>query len=93
LDPDDGFSVWLNGELLAQNYNVWRGVTIDQERMPTRLRRGPNVLMVKIVQGRWGAWGFWREVCGPPKGGKPTAAASVSGLHAIAAGAHVWHES
>jgi lysophospholipase L1-like esterase len=57
LGSDDGFAVWLNGKHVAANLALARGVIIDQERLPVRLRKGRNVLLLKISQGM-GNWGF-----------------------------------
>lgn len=57
LGSDDGFALWLNGECLASRLETYRGVVPDSDAFPVRLRKGRNVLLVKISQAG-GAWGF-----------------------------------
>ncbi len=57
VGSDDGVAVWLNGELLESRLQVPRGLTPDSDRMPARLRKGNNVLLLKISQYN-GGWGF-----------------------------------
>lgn len=56
VGSDDGFALWLNGEELADQVALRRGLAVDQDRIPVRLRRGANVLMIKVSQGG-GGWG------------------------------------
>jgi lysophospholipase L1-like esterase len=57
LGSDDGFAVWLNGEAVGANLEVGRSLQPDSDRFPVRLRKGRNVLLVKITQVA-GGWGF-----------------------------------
>jgi len=57
VGSDDGFAAWLNGDALASRLDLARGLAIDQDRLPVRLRRGTNVLMLKVSQGI-GGWGM-----------------------------------
>lgn len=57
LGSDDGFALWLNGECLASRLEICRGVVPDSDAFPVRLRKGRNVLLVKISQAG-GGWGF-----------------------------------
>jgi len=57
LGSDDGFAVWLNGEAVGANLEIGRWVQPDSDRFAVRLRKGRNVLLVKITQVG-GEWGF-----------------------------------
>ncbi|MBN2313348.1 MAG: linear amide C-N hydrolase [Sedimentisphaerales bacterium] len=53
---DDGMKVWLNGELIHTN-NVLRGISLKPDAIEVTLKKGTNVLMLKVTQdtGSWGA--------------------------------------
>lgn len=53
IGSDDGVVCWLNGEKVHSN-KIDRKVTVDQDRVPVRLRAGKNVILLKIVQGGGG---------------------------------------
>lgn len=57
LGSDDGYTLWLNGEIVGADMDVGRGVTPDQDRVPVSLRKGRNLVMLKVTQGV-GGWGF-----------------------------------
>jgi hypothetical protein len=57
LGSDDGFAVWLNGETIGANLGIGRWAQPDSDRFPVRLKKGRNVLLVKITQMS-GEWGF-----------------------------------
>ena len=57
LGSDDGFAVWLNGSPVGANLEVGRWVQPDSDRFPVRLKKGRNVLLLKISQ-MGGEWGF-----------------------------------
>lgn len=57
LGSDDGYTVWVNGEIVGADMEVGRGVTPDQDRIPVTLRKGRNTVMLKVTQGV-GGWGF-----------------------------------
>ena len=52
---DDGVKAWLNGELIHAN-NVSRGIQLKPDAIEVTLKKGTNVLMLKITQdgGPWG---------------------------------------
>ena len=54
VGSDDGVKAWLNGSLVHGN-NVDRGLVVDQDMAPIKLRQGPNELLLKITQGG-GGW-------------------------------------
>ncbi len=67
LGSDDGVKAWLNGAVAHSN-NIDRGLVVDQDMAPIRLRQGPNELMLKITQGG-GGWAACARVIGTD--GKP----------------------
>ena len=67
---DDAITVWLNGRRVLDQ-NVRRGAAQDQERVPVRLVRGENRLLVKIVNDG-GDHGFYFRVIGEEPSGVPT---------------------
>ncbi len=56
IGSDDGVKVWLNGELVHENWTS-RGVGIDNDRVPVTFKKGMNQLVLKIQNGG-GPWGF-----------------------------------
>jgi hypothetical protein len=66
LGSDDGFKIWLNGELI-ENQKVARGVAKDQNKVDVRLKAGDNHLLLKISQGGGGFGFYFRPTeAGPP---------------------------
>jgi len=57
LGSDDGVKAWLNGVVVHSN-NIDRGCVPDQDKAPVKLKKGKNVLMLKVTQGG-GGW----QVC------------------------------
>jgi hypothetical protein len=56
LGTDDTNVVWLNGERLHA-FTEGRGVVMDNDIVPLKLKAGENMLLIKIGQGG-GGWGF-----------------------------------
>ena len=56
IGSDDGVKVWLNGELVHENW-LYREVAPDDDRVPVTFRKGKNQLVLKVQNGL-GAWGF-----------------------------------
>ena len=56
VGSDDGVALWLNGELVHENY-AWRGATPDSDKIKVRFRAGRNKVLVKVHQGG-GDWRF-----------------------------------
>ena len=56
IGSDDGVKVWLNGELVHENWTC-RGVEVDNDRVPVTFKKGMNQLVLKIQNGG-GSWGF-----------------------------------
>jgi HEAT repeat protein len=67
LGSDDGVKAWLNGAVVHAN-NIDRGLVVDQDMAPIRLKQGPNELMLKITQGG-GGWAACARIIGTD--GKP----------------------
>jgi len=56
IGSDDGVKVWLNGELVHENW-IGRAVTKDDDIVGISLRKGKNQLLLKIQNGILD-WGF-----------------------------------
>jgi hypothetical protein len=56
IGSDDGIKVWLNGELVHENW-LYRGVVADNDLVHVRFKKGKNQLVLK-VQNALGPWGF-----------------------------------
>ena len=56
IGSDDGVKVWLNGEIVHENW-ICRGVGIDNDRVEVKFKKGMNQLVLKI-QNHGGPWGF-----------------------------------
>jgi len=56
IGSDDSVKVWLNGELVHENW-VTRGVGIDNDRVPIKFKKGINQIVIKVQNGG-GPWGF-----------------------------------
>jgi len=54
---DQCLTVWLNGELVLQRV-LYRAVAPDQDKVPVRLRKGVNTVLVKSAAGYEG-WSFY----------------------------------
>jgi HEAT repeat protein len=56
IGSDDGVKLWINGRLVHAN-NVARGFTPDQDSATATLKKGENILLMKITQNSmpWGA--------------------------------------
>jgi HEAT repeat protein len=62
LGSDDGVKAWLNGAVVHSN-NIDRGMVIDQDMAPIKLKKGANQLMLKISQGG-GGWSACARIVG-----------------------------
>lgn len=71
LGSDDGVKAWLNGAV-AHSKNTDRNAVRDQDSAPIKLKKGKNVLMLKITQGG-GGWSACARVV--PAGGTSLAGA------------------
>jgi hypothetical protein len=57
VSSDDGLHVWLNDELILEN-DADRGLELNQEYIPLKLKKGNNTLMMKI-NNRGGMQGYY----------------------------------
>lgn len=62
LGSDDGVKAWLNGAVVHAN-NIDRGAVPDQDTAPIQLKKGANLLMLKITQGG-GGWQACARIVG-----------------------------
>ncbi len=56
IGSDDGAAMWLNGKEIYRQ-DVGRAYTSKQDRVPVKLKKGLNPLLIKVKQGT-GGWGF-----------------------------------
>jgi hypothetical protein len=56
IGSGDSVQVWLNGELVHENW-ICRTAIYDNDRVPVTFRKGMNQLVLKI-QNRGSGWGF-----------------------------------
>jgi hypothetical protein len=63
LGSDDGVRVWVNGELVHTN-PAYRAAAPDQDRVPVRLIKGWNKVLIKVLQGA-GGWGYYLRFADP----------------------------
>jgi CubicO group peptidase (beta-lactamase class C family) len=62
IGSDDGVKVWLNGELVHENW-IGRAVNKDDDLVPATFQKGKNQLLLK-VQNQEFDWGFACRVLG-----------------------------
>lgn len=68
LGCKNAWKVWCNGKLLFARDEYHRGAQIDQYRLPVKLKKGPNTILVKCCQNEqtetWTVeWEFQMRVC------------------------------
>jgi hypothetical protein len=63
VGSDDGVRVWLNGASVHEN-NTDRGVLLDEDIVPVKLKQGSNEILVQITQGA-GGWAYTLRVTKP----------------------------
>ncbi|MEN8123310.1 MAG: glycoside hydrolase family 20 zincin-like fold domain-containing protein, partial [Bacteroidota bacterium] len=56
IGSNDGIKAWFNGEMILKVHKP-RTVNIDDEYLKLNLKKGRNLLLLKIEQG-FGGWGF-----------------------------------
>ena len=57
---DDTITVWFNGEKVIDK-NSRRGVKVDEDIVPVKIKAGANTVLLKVWQGG-GGWGFIMRV-------------------------------
>ncbi|MDP4815795.1 MAG: hypothetical protein NWR79_15110, partial [Saprospiraceae bacterium] len=50
IGHENGVKVWLNGELVHENWSDWR-VVVDDDRFWVNLKKGKNQIVMKIQSG------------------------------------------
>jgi CubicO group peptidase (beta-lactamase class C family) len=63
IGSDDAVKVWLNGELVHENW-IQRACAKDSDLVPVTFRKGANQLVLKVQNGT-GDWAFSCRVVGP----------------------------
>jgi tetratricopeptide (TPR) repeat protein len=68
LGCKNGWKVWLNGELLFARDEYHRGAKLDQYKLPVKLQKGKNKILVKCCQNEqtesWTVeWQFQLRIC------------------------------
>ncbi len=63
LGSDDGAKIWVNGELVHENW-IGRPVAEDDDIIPVDLKQGKNQLLLKVQNMQMG-WGFACRVLDP----------------------------
>lgn len=56
LGSDDAVKLWINGVQVHANY-TFRGVNPGEDRFPVQLKKGPNHILIKVLNGVRG-WGY-----------------------------------
>jgi len=72
VGSNDGVKVWLNSKLVHNNH-THRPLTVDEDSVRINLKKGSNLIMLKVDQGG-GGWGFstkFRDPKGVLKYGLP----------------------
>jgi hypothetical protein len=63
LGSDDGIRAWVNGAKVHENV-IDRGVALDSDQVPVKLKAGENAILLEIIQHA-GGWGFVARLTGP----------------------------
>lgn len=68
LGTPNSWKLWLNGALVFSREEYHRGMSLDQYKMPVKLKRGKNIILLKICQNEqtedWAQrWQFQLRVC------------------------------
>lgn len=56
MGSDDGIRAWVNGAKVHENVTD-RGVALDNDQVPVKLKAGENAILLEIIQHA-GGWGF-----------------------------------
>ncbi|MBU1339512.1 MAG: DUF2961 domain-containing protein [Acidobacteria bacterium] len=63
IGSDDGVRIWINGDLVHTN-PAYRGAYPDQDTLSVHLKKGWNMILIKVLQGA-GGWGFYARFVDP----------------------------
>jgi hypothetical protein len=69
LGVDDSEKIWVNGAKVFEQFTA-RGLEVDQDKVPVRLKAGANSILLKIYQNTQG-WEFCLRITTPD--GRPLA--------------------
>ena len=50
LGTPNAWKMWVNGELVFAREEYHRGTALDQYQVPAKLKKGPNVILLKVCQ-------------------------------------------
>jgi hypothetical protein len=64
IGANDGYKVWLNGQVLRSQYDLMADLVREKERIPGVLHAGWNKLLMKVQNGS-GIWGFYAKLQTP----------------------------
>lgn len=65
VGSDDAVKIWINGEMAFRNWTA-RGLYLDNDLVPVKLKKGDNDILVKI-QNRGYSWSFVCRAIMPPQ--------------------------
>lgn len=60
---DDSEKIWVNGSRVFEQFTA-RGLVVDQDRVPVRLKAGTNTILLKLYQNTLG-WEFCVRIATP----------------------------
>ena len=77
IGSDDAVRVWLNGELVHDNW-AGRSLSKDDDLVAVKLKAGTNRLLLKVLNRKFD-WGFTCRLLSPTQLGKKMVVAGVTG--------------
>ena len=77
IGSDDAVRIWLNGDLVHDNW-ASRALNQDDDLVPIRLRKGPNQLLLKVLNRKY-TWGFTCRLLSDKQLGRKLVTAAVRG--------------
>ena len=68
LSTPNAWKLWVNGEQIFARDEYHRGTMLDQYRVKTKLKSGPNTILLKVCQNEqteeWAqTWAFQFRIC------------------------------
>jgi CubicO group peptidase (beta-lactamase class C family) len=61
IGSNDAIKVWMNGELVHENWIIREAFTDDADLVEAKLHKGKNRILLKVMNG-CGAWGFLSKI-------------------------------
>ena len=83
VGSDDSIKVWLNGKVVYKN-PVDRGATDFLDRFNVRLKKGDNLLLVKVSE-LWGGWSMFVGIDADVKTKQPSVARTAAPVLSVSA--------